>query len=51
LPAAVKDAVYRRINDILSGNDRQPKYARLSADDRLAVLQILRDTKPDFPGH
>ena len=49
LPAVVKEAVYRRMLDILSGNDRQARYARLSAEDRRAVLEILRDTKPDFP--
>ena len=49
LPSGVKNAVYRRMIEILSGADRQPKYARLSAGDRRAVLEILRDTKPDFP--
>jgi hypothetical protein len=49
LPPTVKTAVYRRMADILSGRDPQPKYARLSADDRRAVLEILHDTKPDFP--
>lgn len=49
LPAAVKQAVYRRMLDILSGNDGNAKYARLAADGRRAVLEILRDTKPDFP--
>jgi hypothetical protein len=49
LPRSTKDAVYRRMLDILSGQDSRPKYARLSADDRRAVLEILHDTKPDFP--
>lgn len=49
LPRSAKDTVYRRMLDILSGHDSQPKYARLSADDRRAVLDILHDTKPDFP--
>jgi hypothetical protein len=49
LPRATKDAVYRRMLDILSGHDNRPKYARLSADDRRAVLDILHDTKPIFP--
>jgi hypothetical protein len=51
LPPSVKEAVYRRMLDILSGTDARPAYARLTADDRRAVLEILRDTKPDFPGH
>jgi hypothetical protein len=49
LPRTAKDAVYRRMLDILSGRESQPKYTRLSADDRRAVLDILHDTKPDFP--
>ncbi len=50
LSPAVKEAVYRRMLDILSGSDARTKYARLTADDRRAVLEILRETKPDFPG-
>ena len=49
LPQAVKSAVYRRMLDILSGTDQRPKYVRLSKVDRQAVLEILHDTKPDFP--
>jgi hypothetical protein len=48
LSPAVKEAVYGRMIDILSGNDLHARSARLSADDRRAVLEILRDTKPDF---
>jgi hypothetical protein len=49
LPGDIKAATYNRMIDILSGHDRHARYARLSADDRRAVLEILRDTKPDFP--
>ena len=51
LSPAVKKAVYGRMMDILSGNDAHARSARVSADDRRAVLEILRDTKADFPGH
>ena len=50
LPPAVREAVYRRMLDVLSGNEGHAAYARLSADDRRAIVEILRDTKPDFPG-
>jgi len=50
LSPAVKATVYARMIDILSGNDARPRYARISADDRRAVLEILRGTKPGFPG-
>jgi hypothetical protein len=53
LPPAVKEAVYRRILDRLSAPDGHlhAEFARVSSDDRRAILEILRDTKPDFPGH
>jgi hypothetical protein len=39
------------MHEILSGRDASPKYARLSEDDRRAVMEILRDTLQDrvFP--
>jgi hypothetical protein len=50
LPTPVKGAVYRRMLDILSGSDQPAARTRLTPADRHAVLEILRDTKPDFPG-
>jgi hypothetical protein len=49
LSPAVKQAVYRRMLEMLTGSDSRQAFARLTADDRQAVLEILRDTKPDFP--
>jgi hypothetical protein len=49
LPPPVLDRVYRRLFDVLSGIDKSPKYAALSAADRRAVLEILRETKPNLP--
>jgi hypothetical protein len=46
LPAAARDRVYHRLDEVLSGRDRSAKYAHLSADDRRAILEILRDTRP-----
>jgi hypothetical protein len=34
--------------DILSGRDTRKITQHLSAADRQAILQILRDTKPDL---
>ena len=48
LPAAVKTAIYSRMVDTLS-NDTASSRLRVSADDRRAILEILRDTKADFP--
>jgi hypothetical protein len=49
LPAAAKEAVYSRLGQILSGGETAPRYRGLSAADRRAILQILRDTKKDLP--
>jgi hypothetical protein len=47
LPMEAKKLVYERMWKVLSGRDKDPKYARLSAADRSAVLGILRDTKAE----
>jgi hypothetical protein len=49
LPAAAKAAVYQRLWTILSGKDNDVRYQHISATDRRAVLEILRDTKQDLP--
>jgi hypothetical protein len=49
LPAGVKTYVYRRLREILGGEDKSATFAYLSAADRSAILEILRATKPDFP--
>jgi hypothetical protein len=48
LPATAKTAIYRRLKDVLEGRERSPRYARLTAPDRQAVLEILRELKRDF---
>ena len=49
LPAAAKSAVYQRLWDVLSGREAGRRYARLSARDRRAIIEILRATKSDLP--
>ena len=49
LPDEAKDAVYRRLWQVLSGAARDPRYQPLSLDDRQAIVEILRDTKHDLP--
>jgi hypothetical protein len=49
LPVEARDAVYVRMWDILSGRDTNPKYARLTAEDRRAVVDILVETLHDLP--
>jgi hypothetical protein len=51
MPAQVRDRVYRRLYDVLTGADQISKFQRLSAEDRRAVLEILRETKPGLPAY
>jgi hypothetical protein len=48
LPVPAKAHVYRRLGEVLRGEDRSPRFDHLSAEDRGAILEILTDTKPDF---
>jgi hypothetical protein len=47
LPTSAKAAIYKRMWRILSAAKPDPKYASLSQSDREAVLEILRETKPE----
>jgi hypothetical protein len=49
LSAEAKSAVYRRMWDVLSGKATEDRYDVLSATDRVAIIEILRDTKKDLP--
>ena len=51
LPAQAKAAIYERLWQILSGHETSRKYSRLSLADRQAMVEILRDTKPDLPDY
>jgi hypothetical protein len=48
LPRPLKNYLWERLRDILSGADQTPAYARMAKADRDAVLEILRETKPEF---
>jgi len=51
MPAEAKSAVYARLWEVLSGKERGERYNVLSAADRQAILEILRETKPDLPDY
>jgi hypothetical protein len=48
LPGEVKSYVFRRLDEVLTGQDTSEPFAHLSAADRKAVLEILRETVPGF---
>ena len=56
MPQMVRERVYRRLYDILTGKDASKSVGglsleNLSADDRRAILEILRETKPNLPSY
>jgi len=51
LPGAVKNLVYERMWDVLSGRETNKAYARLSLTDRRAIVEILRETKKGLPDY
>jgi hypothetical protein len=48
LPAPAKEYVFRRLQEVLSGQDTTEKYKHLSTTDRAAIREILTATHPDF---
>jgi hypothetical protein len=49
LPGDVREAIFQRMWQILSGQDAGKRYARLSLSDRQAIVDILRETKQGLP--
>jgi len=51
LPVQAKDYVYRRLHEVLTGQDTTKPFEHLTPDDRTAVREILLDTLPDLPDY
>ena len=52
LPARAKDPLYRRMWQVLSGEEQDARYrSALSLADRQSIVEILRDTKTDLPAY
>ncbi len=49
LPEPSRGYVYRRLLEVLSGQDQGPEFAALSSQDRRAILEILLQTKNGLP--
>jgi len=49
LPEPAKGYVYRRLLEILGGQDQGPDFAHLTQQDREAILSILLETKQGLP--
>ncbi len=48
LPGMVRQKILDRLHAVLLGEDTHPDFAGLTAEGRLAVLEILRETCPDL---
>ena len=51
LPPDAKDYVWRRLWEVLSGQEQGKEFAHLSPDDRKNILAILKATKPGLPDY
>jgi hypothetical protein len=49
LPTEVRDYVWQQLADILTAEKPPEKFSHLSAGDRQAIVEILRDTIADLP--
>jgi hypothetical protein len=49
LPKPMKERIYARLFEILSGKDTSADYKKISPDTRRAILEILADTRPGLP--
>ena len=49
LPAPIRDSILTRLHAILTGTDKDPQFAKIADADRRAILEILRETKPNLP--
>jgi hypothetical protein len=49
IPEPAKSYVYHRLLEVLSGKDQSPDFARLTADERHSILEILLATKSGLP--
>ncbi|HSQ55380.1 MAG TPA: hypothetical protein VLM40_06515 [Gemmata sp.] len=51
MPGEVREYVLKRLFAVLRGEDPDKAFCHLSAGDRQAILEILRDTKPNLPDY
>ncbi len=49
LPQLASGYIYHRLLQVLTGEDKDPDFAHLSAGDRQAILSIVLETKPGLP--
>jgi hypothetical protein len=51
LPSEAREYIYARLFQILTSADKAEEFSHLSRADRAAILDIIRQTKPDLPAN
>ena len=51
MPAPALDRIYRKLYDVLAGQEKNPHFARLRDEDRRAIYEILLETKANLPDY
>jgi hypothetical protein len=51
MPAPALDRIYRKLYDVLTGQEKNPIFARVRDEDRRAIYEILLETKPNLPDY
>ena len=51
IPDVMRNEIYRRLYDILTGKDKSEDFTNISPEDRAAVLEILLETKKGLPDY
>jgi hypothetical protein len=51
LPETARDAIFERMWQILSGQERDRRYQTLTLEERGAIVDILRGTRTDLPAY
>jgi hypothetical protein len=51
IAAPIKDVILQKLHDILTGKNDEEQFARLTPEDRKAILEILLETKKNLPDY
>ena len=51
IATVMRERLLQRLHEILTGQDADPQFSKISANDRQAILEILRETKPSLPDY
>jgi hypothetical protein len=51
LPPQIKEMIYKRLFEVLTGADNSEKFQAVAPSDRKAILEILQETKKDLPDY